>query len=93
MEDKHANNSTHIRALVNLADMPNLIDICIRHGYLKEAAVCCQMLECARHDPDVEVFYKDGKEVLLKMSIDAEKKKLNVTSVAVSPDFVSEVDQ
>lgn len=92
MNPKISYNPDNIHVWVNLADMPNLIDFCIRHGYLKEAAVCCQMLECARHDPAVEGFYKDGKEVLLEMSIDAEKKKLNVTSVAVSPDFVSEGD-
>lgn len=90
MKDKLANNSTHIRAWVNLADIPNLIDLCIRHGYLKEAAVCCQMLELSHNDPDVEVFYKDGKEVLLELDYDVEKNKLVGSSVAVNPSFISE---
>ena len=92
MKDKLANNSSHIRAWVNLADMTNLIDFCIRYGYLKEAAVCCQMLEFVHNDPDVEDFYKNGKEVLLELDFDVEKNKLIGSSVAVNPDFISEDD-
>lgn len=91
MKDKFANNSHNIRAWVVLSDMPTLIDFCIRHGYLKEAAVCCQMLEFAHDDPDVEGFYKDGKEVLLELNLDVENNKLDGCSVAVSPDFLGEV--
>lgn len=91
MKDKLANNSTHIRAWVNLADMPNLIDICIRHGYLKEAAVCCQMLGAANDDSGVEDFYKEGKEVLLELNVNVEKNVLESTFVGVNPDFIGEV--
>lgn len=91
MKDKLANNSTHIRAWVNLADMPNLIDICIRHGYLKDAAFCCQMLDEANDDSGVEDFYKEGKEVLLELNFNVEKNVLESTFVGVSPDFLGEV--
>lgn len=91
MKDKLANNSTHIRACVNLADMPNLIDFCIRHGYLKDAAFCCQMLDSANDDPGVEDFYKDGKEVLLELNFNVEKNVLESTFVGVNPDFIGEV--
>lgn len=92
MKDKLANNSTHIRVWVNLADMPNLIDSCIRHGYLKDAVFCCQMLDAANDDSGVEDFYKEGKEVLLGLNVNVEKNVLESTFVGVNPDFISESD-
>lgn len=56
MNPKISYNPDHIHAWVNLPDLPKLVDLFIRRGFLKEAATCCQLLDHARKDPDVKDF-------------------------------------
>lgn len=88
MNPKISYNPDHIHAWVNLPDLPKLVDLFIRRGFLKEAATCCQLLDHARKDPDVKDFYDDGNEVLLQLDIDTLHDKMDVCSVAVSPQFL-----
>ena len=58
MNPKISYNPDHIHAWVNLPDLPKLVDLFIRRGFLKEAATCCQLLDHARKDPDVQDFLR-----------------------------------
>ena len=87
MNPKISYNPDNIHVWVNLPDLLKLVDLFIRRGFLKEAATCCQLLDHARKDPDVKDFYDDGNEVLLQLDIDTLHDKMDVCSVAVSPQF------
>ena len=88
MNPKISYNPDNIHVWVNLPDLPKLVDLFIRRGFLKEAATFCQLLDHARKDPDVKDFYDDGNEVLLQLDIDTLHDKMDVCSVAVSPQFL-----
>ena len=88
MNPKISYNPDHIHVWVNLPDLPKLVDLFIRRGFLKEAETCCQLLDHARKDPDVQDFYDDGNEVFLQLDIDTLHDKMDVCSVAVSPQFL-----
>lgn len=88
MNPKIRYNPDHIHVWVNLPDLAMLVDLFIRCGFLKEAATCCQLLDHACKDPDVQDFYDDGNEVLLQLDIDPLHDKMDVCSVAVSPQFL-----
>ena len=56
MNPKISYNPDNIHVWVNLPDLLKLVDLFIRRGFLKEAATCCQLLDHARKDPDVQDF-------------------------------------